>query len=125
MVNEKVTFTPQRGSIVTKTEAKIKIVQELTMVMFELTPEHAIYMKDAPEIHVEFPQEVKIETLQCKIEDVSMTGSTQRIEKECYRFEQTFLIKSFLAEDYIPAAIGESPKKIYFTVGDVRNPTAV
>ncbi len=30
-----------------------------------------------------------------------------------------------MAEDYIPAAIGEPPKKIYFTVGYVLNPLSV
>lgn len=59
------------------------------------------------------------------IEDVSVTGYTGLIAKECYRIEQSFQIKNFLPEDYIPAAEGEEPKKIKFTVGEVRNAISV
>ena len=59
-VEQKVTFTPLRGSIAATTDAKVKVVQESTMVIFEISPQHAIYMDDEPEILVEFPPEVQI-----------------------------------------------------------------
>ena len=38
MVDQGVTFTPLRGSVDVRTDAEIRIVQESTKVMFELTP---------------------------------------------------------------------------------------
>ena len=60
MVETGVTFTPERGELTATTDAGIKIVQESTNVIFELTPEHTLYLADQPEVHVEFPQEVEI-----------------------------------------------------------------
>ena len=54
-VDQKVTFTPQRGSLTMQNKAAMLTVQETTMVSFELVPEHAIYFDDEPEIIVEFP----------------------------------------------------------------------
>lgn len=75
MQDEKFTFTPERGSIKTETDAEMKIVQEPTKVSFELIPQHAIYLSDNPEIIITFPQETQIQTTQCVIEKVSLTGS--------------------------------------------------
>ena len=58
MVDEGVTFTPLRGSVDVRTDASVKIVQELTKVIFEITPQHEIYMADEPEIFVKFPQAI-------------------------------------------------------------------
>ena len=125
MVDENVTFTPERGGLEASTDAPIKIVQDATTVSFEIIPEHAIYKDDLPEILIEFPPEIQINTLQCKISDVSMDGSTLATSEQCFRNQQTFQIKTFLAEDYIPALPGEPPRKIYFTVGDVTNAVSV
>ena len=76
MVEDDVTFTPLRGEIATIVDATVKTVQESTMVVIELIPEHAIYLEDEPVIEIEFPTEVQIQTPQCKIQDVSLTGST-------------------------------------------------
>lgn len=85
MGDEKMAFTPSRGSIELYSDALIKVVQESTMVRFELTPEHAIYVVDDPVIDIEFPQRVQINTIQCQIEGVSMTGSTGDIAQQCTR----------------------------------------
>jgi hypothetical protein len=103
------------------TDAAHKTVQELTDVMFEIIPEHAIYMSDNPQIDVEFPDEIQISSAQCEIKDVSLTGSTEPITPICTRFQQSFTIKQFLPQDYIPSE-GNSIK---FTVGKVRNAEAV
>ena len=63
MVDEKVTFTPERGGLKATTSAPIKIVQDATTVSFEIVPEHALYKDDLPEILVEFPPEIQINTL--------------------------------------------------------------
>lgn len=54
----------------------MKVVQEPTKVSFELIPQHAIYLVDNPEIIVLFPPEIQIQTTQCVIEKVSLTGAT-------------------------------------------------
>ena len=54
-VTENVRFTPSRGYIETTTDAEVKTVQEPTKVSFELIPQHAIYLRDNPEIIVTFP----------------------------------------------------------------------
>ena len=84
MVEENVTFTPERGELAATTDAGIKIVQESTEVIVELSPEHTLYLADQPEAHVEFPQEVEIQTVQCEIQDVS-DGSGLPIGAQCYR----------------------------------------
>ena len=56
---------------------------------------------------------------------MSLTGSTGLIAEQCFRNQQTFLVKTFLPEDYIPAAVGETPKVIKFTLGHVINPLSV
>mgnify|MGYP000934258123 CR=1 FL=1 len=88
-------------------------------------PEHAIYVADEPEIIIEFPQETQIEVTQCQIENVSVTGLSDHIERQCYRNQQSFQIKTFLPADYIPGKPGEPPKPIKFTVGEVKNPVSV
>ena len=92
---------------------------------FELIPQHAIYVADNPEILVEFPPEVEVNTKQCEIEDVRMDGYEGNIAKECWVDNQIFYVKQFLPHDYIPAAEGEPPKKIYFTLGLVFNSISV
>ena len=85
-IQQGVTFTPFRGVVSVSTDAAHKTVQELTDVMFEIVPEHAIYMSDNPQIDVEFPDEIEISSAQCEITDVSLTGSTAPITPICTRF---------------------------------------
>ena len=97
MIDQKVTFTPLRGDLQTKTDATVKVVQESTKVIFEVVPEHAVYTADKPEIVVEFPQAVQIKTLQCDISEVSMSSAPGApIAAQCFRRAQTFKVKTFL-----------------------------
>jgi len=54
-----------------------------------------------------------------------VTGYTGQIAEQCFRNDQSFQVKTFLPEDYVPALPGEPPKVIKFTVGDVRNAISV
>lgn len=54
-----------------------------------------------------------------------LSGSAGSIAQQCFRDQQSFYIKKFLPEDYIPATAGEEPKVIKFTVGEVKNPISV
>lgn len=100
------TFTPHRGTLKAKTTALLKVVQENTRVAFELVPEHAIFVDDKPEIIIEFPQQTQIQTLQCQIQNVSVSGSSSLIAEQCFRNQQSFQVKTFLAENFVPAAAG-------------------
>lgn len=114
-IQQGVTFTPFRGVVKVSTDAAHKTVQELTDVMFEIIPEHAIYSSDSPQIDVEFPAEIQISSTQCEIKDVYLTGVIDPIPATCTRFQQSFTIKGFLPEDY--DYIPSEGTSIKFTVG--------
>ena len=86
-IEEGVTFTPFRGEVQVETSATNLIVQEKTDVIFELVPQHAILIKDEPEILIEFPPELKISSAQCQISDVELTNSEGEIDPSCFRFQ--------------------------------------